>query len=130
MPNLSVITLAGHVGREPNLKDVNGTPVLEFSVAVNDRNQNADWYRCAIWGSRGEKLAPHIGKGSAVIVTGQLTPRTYTGKEGQERMSLDVRVDQFAFAGPPPDKQAKPKQDQVGWSGLAGPASDDDSIPF
>ena len=102
MPNMSVITLLGHLGRDAELKAVGDSQVCEWSMAVtakSRRGESTAWYRCALWGARGEKLAQYLTKGTAVVVSGQLVPREYQGKEGDTRMSLDVRVDQFSFAG-------------------------------
>ncbi len=101
MPNFCSIVVCGHLGRDANLKDVNGQSVLEFSVAYNAKKDDPPtWFNCAIWGDRGKKLAAHLSKGTAVIVSGTLNPRTYQSKkDGGERTSLDIRVDQFSFAG-------------------------------
>lgn len=100
MPNFCNIVVCGHLGQNARLKDAKGQSVLEFSIAYNARKDgDAAWYRCAIWGSRGEKLAPMLTKGTAVIVSGSLDARVFTDKDGKERTSLDVRVDQLGFAG-------------------------------
>lgn len=100
MPNFCNIVVCGHLGQNARLKDAKGQSVLEFSLAYNARKDgDAAWYRCAIWGSRGEKLAPMLTKGTAVIVSGTLDARVFTDKDGKERTSLDVRVDQLGFAG-------------------------------
>lgn len=100
MPNFCSIVVCGHLGRDASTKDVNGQTVCEFTIAYNAKKDgDPAWYRCAIWGSRGEKLAPMLKKGAAVIVSGTLDARVYKGKDGGERTSLDVRVDQLGFAG-------------------------------
>lgn len=102
MPNLSVITLAGHLGRDAELKAAGGTPVCKFSIAVNTKRRDGDstaWYACALFGNRAEKLAPMLTKGKAVIVSGELVPREYKGKGDELRTSLDVNVNMLTFAG-------------------------------
>lgn len=101
MPNYTNITVAGYVGRDAESKQVGDSTVVEFSVAVTTkrREESTAWYRCAIWGKRGQSLLPHITKGSAVIVGGELMPREYTGRNDELRTSLDINVQSFAFAG-------------------------------
>ncbi len=113
MPNFCNIVLCGHLGQDARLKTVKDQSVLEMSIAYNEKkDEPPTWYSAAMWGSRGEKLAPHLTKGTAVIVCGTLKPRPYKDKDGNDRMSLDIRVDQFSFAGskgeqiPAPSKPA------------------------
>ena len=129
MPNLAQITIAGHLGRDAELKDVKGTAVLEWSMAVTTkggREETTNWYRCALWGTRGEKVAQYLTKGTALIVTGGLVARDYTTKDGKEGYSLDVRVNEFTFAG-----GGGQQDDHAPIPAPAGsPAADDDDIPF
>src|SRR5947207_15670905 len=75
----------------------NGRPVCEFSVAVNrvtgkaeDRQEQTDWYRISCWSTLAERAQQMITKGRLVYVEGRFTPRTYTDREGKERLSLDI----------------------------------------
>ncbi len=97
---MMVLTVTGNVGKDAEVKNVGGTTVAEFSVASKDAKGKTTWTRACIWGERGQKLAPHITKGSNVTIIGQLDPREYDGKDGKA-ISLDVRVDSFAFGGGP-----------------------------
>ena len=100
MPNFCNIVVCGHIGQDARIKDVNGQSVCEFSLAYNaSKDGDPAWYRCAMWGTRGEKLAPMLKKGTAVIVSGPLNARVYKDKDGHERTSLDVRVNDLGFAG-------------------------------
>lgn len=98
---LAVITILGTVGRDAETRQAGASTVTDFSVAVNTRrgrDELTTWYRCSIWGTRGEKLAQHIAKGSQVSVSGEFAGREYESS-GEKRMSMDVNVHAFAFAG-------------------------------
>lgn len=133
MPNLSVITIAGHLGRDAELKAVSGQAVCEFSMAVTHKRGRDDgsttWYRASVWGARAEKLAPMLTKGKAVLVVGDLIPREYRGKNDELRVSLDVRVNSIEFLG----GAAERGEDRPTSSGRPAPQpapADDDQIPF
>lgn len=135
MPNFCTITVCGHLGQNARLKDAKGQSVLEFSIAYNARKDDPPaWYRCAIWGSRGEKLAPMLTKGTAVIVSGTLDARVYTDKDGKERTSLDIRVDQLGFAGskgePKPEAASAVDVAREVFHDSTAVQPDDDQIPF
>lgn len=94
------ISFVGRLGGEPELKHVGSYSVLEFSVANNTGfgdKQVTNWFRCTIWGARGEKLQSYLSKGKQVFITGELSLRKYTTNDGVEKMSPDVKVDQLDF---------------------------------
>jgi single-strand DNA-binding protein len=81
----------------------NGTPITNFSIAVNRRRRGpdgnyvdeTDWYRVTLFRNQAETSAEWLKKGSKVLVEGQLQIRTYTGQDGVERTSVDVNADNF-----------------------------------
>ena len=127
MPNLSTITIAGHLGRDAELKDAKGNSLCEFSVAVSKKvrgEKSTAWYRCTLWGKRGEAVAQYLTKGSAVIVSGELIPREYKGKNDELRTSLDINVHELSFGG------GGEKSDAPATSPSKSSYDDQDSIPF
>src|SRR6267143_319543 len=103
MASVSKIVIIGNVGRDPELRMTpNGRPVCEFSVAVNrvpgtaeDRQEQTDWYRVSCWSTLAERAQQWIQKGRLVYIEGRFTPRTYTDREGKERLSLDISASDF-----------------------------------
>jgi len=127
---LASVSIQGNLGRDAELKDHNGDALLTFSVAVSSKRageETTSWFSCTVWGARAKGLAPHLTKGTSVALTGGLTCREYTAKTGETRTSLEVRVDQFAFAGS--SQEAKQPREQQ-----AAPASSSndsfDDLPF
>lgn len=89
--------LAGNLGRDAELRDVSGTPVCSFSVAVTQRAKDqkiTQWVKCSLWGKRGPALASYLTTGQKVAVAGELTVRVYNGK-----VYLDCRVDDVTLLG-------------------------------
>lgn len=97
------VTLHGNLGRDAELRETkSGDQLLAFNLAVSDRRGGAEttsWFACSVWGKRAQSLAPHLTKGTKVVLTGSLQTREFETKGGEKRTSLDVRVDQFDFAG-------------------------------
>ena len=96
----NAISFVGRLGADAELKQVGSNTVLEFRCANNtgfgDR-EVTNWFRCTMWGGRGEKLAQYLTKGSQVFVTGELSLKPWTTREGVERISPDVNVNQLDF---------------------------------
>lgn len=96
---MKIITIAGNVGKDAELRRTSGTgdPVLNFSVAVEDRStkeKTTAWFDVSLWGKRAEALEQYVTKGTRVAVSGDLTRREYDGKT-----FLGVRADTVTLLG-------------------------------
>lgn len=140
MASFSKIIIVGNVGRDPELKMTpNGRPVCEFSVAVNrvsgraeERVEQTDWYRVSCWSTLAERAQQMVTKGRLVLVEGRFTPRTYTDREGKERLSLDISANDFQMLDPRPGREGGMTA-PVGGGAADGEKSggfDPDEIPF
>jgi single-strand DNA-binding protein len=88
-------TAIGNLGGDAELRVTqSGQKVCGFSIAASGRRKEdpPTWIKCSLWGTRGEKLAPHLPKGSKVAVTGVLTTRDHNGKTYLELDVHDVEL--------------------------------------
>ncbi len=104
---MNKITLIGNLTRDPEVRSTpNGVTVCTFTIAVNRRFANSngerttDFFRINAWRQLGETCARYLSKGRKVAVIGELQARTYEGKDGTTRMSLDVSADEVEFLSP------------------------------
>lgn len=110
---MNSICVAGNLGRDAEVRYLNdGTAVASFSVADSQgRDKPAIWWDCSIFGKRAEALAPYLTKGQQVTVSGTVTEREWTDKNGQQRKSMGVRVQEIALQGGKRDeRQEQPRQ--------------------
>jgi single-strand DNA-binding protein len=111
---MNVFTGIGNINK-PELRylaDTNKTPVLQFSFAANSGygdKKITTWINCSLFGKRAETLADMVNKGDRVGVTGELTNRPYTTKEGVERYSLELRVNDLTLLGSKSDAVHEPR---------------------
>ena len=80
---MNTVFFTGNVGKDAEVRTVNGTDVCNFSVAVKQgfsRDAPTEWYRVAVWGQRANQLAQYITKGAKVAVVGELEIGSYDGK--------------------------------------------------
>lgn len=99
---MNVFVFGGNLGQDAELRQINDTSVLNFSVANNigyGDNKKTLWVRCNFWGVRAEKLQPMLTKGTKVMVTGQLDLTSYEKSDGTEQFSLEVRVNDVMLMG-------------------------------
>lgn len=88
------ITLIGNLVRDPSTKDVNGSSVCSFTLAVNSRQggeEKVTYYNVDAWSKTGELCARFLKRGSKCCVVGELEVREYTGRDGKVRVGLSVR---------------------------------------
>ena len=111
------ITIAGSLGRDAELKSLNsGDNICNFSIADSQgRDKPTIWWNCSLFGKRAESLSQYLTKGQAVTVTGTVTEREWTDKDGAKRKSMDVRVGDIALQGgrqqaaePKPERYVEP----------------------
>ena len=131
-------SFTGHIGEDCNTRFTqSGDSVVSFSVGVKSGfgdKATTTWAKCAMFGKRGESVAPYLKKGALVGISGEVNNREYQDKEGQKRYSLDVRVNDLTLLGgksdraeSAPSQPAKPRNAQ----GAQGGAFDDsDEITF
>ncbi|MDO5721709.1 MAG: single-stranded DNA-binding protein [Actinomycetaceae bacterium] len=106
MAGETVITLVGNLTADPELRyTASGAPVANFTVASTPRNfdrntgqwQDGDtlFVRCSVWRDVAENVAESLRKGMRVIVQGRLTQRSYETRDGQQRTSIELQVDEI-----------------------------------
>ena len=127
---MMILTIGGRLGADATVGNANGTPVVNFSVAVDGydpkaREKVTTWVRVAMFGARAEKLAEHLSKGSSVMVSGQARLSEYKGKQYLELTANDVTL-----MGGKPQGDAQPKRDERPAQRAQPKPADDDEIPF
>lgn len=86
--------------------------VLNFTVAISEqtRDESGEWVnapvfvRCALFGTRAEKLAKALTKGVRVCVDGKMRYNSYM-KDDERRSYLSVVVDRIDLLTPRKDKK-------------------------
>ena len=128
---MNSITIAGTLGKDAEVKYLaNGDAICNFSVADSQgREKPTMWWNCGLYGKRAESLSQYLVKGQAVTVTGSVSEREWTDKEGNKRKSMDVRVNDVALQGG--RKDAEPQQERRQAPKPAPVLFEDDSdLPF
>jgi single-stranded DNA-binding protein len=92
------VAFTGAVGRDPELKtSAGGKQYCSVPVAVG-KGDGAVWIRVALFNEQAVEFVGSATKEATVHVEGRLTIGTYTGKDGKERISLDVAARFYRIA--------------------------------
>ena len=104
MPNLNRITVIGHVGADPELRD-EGTAMCKFTLATtehwtdkeNEKKEKTTWHNIVAWGKQAETLAKYVHKGDPIYVEGRQEHDSYEDKEGNKKYWSQIVVSGFQF---------------------------------
>ena len=120
MANDTTITVIGNLTADPELRFTqSGVAVASFTIASTPRKfnrQTNEWedeealfLRCSIWRDAAENVSESLEKGSRVIAQGRLKQRSFTDREGNQRTSIELDVDEVG----PSTKYATAKPNKV-----------------
>jgi single-strand DNA-binding protein len=92
------VQLIGHVGQDPEIKQLESGRVANFTIATNESYTNAkgekveqtEWHRVSAWGKTVDIIEQFLKKGSHVAIEGKLTHRNYDDKDGIKRYITEV----------------------------------------
>lgn len=89
--SINRVCISDNLTRDPVLRSTSGgMSVLSMGVAVNDRRKNQqtgqwedypNFVDCTLFGTRGEKLAQYLAKGSKVAIEGKLRYRSWNDQQ-------------------------------------------------
>ena len=117
MAGETTITVIGNLTTDPELRftpvsrgfgKTEGTPVANFTIASTPRTfdpASNEWkdgetlfLRATVWRDMAENVAASLTKGSRVVVSGRLKPRTYETKAGEKRTVVELEVDEIGMS--------------------------------
>ncbi|GAA1113898.1 single-stranded DNA-binding protein [Nesterenkonia jeotgali] len=106
MAGETIITVVGNLTADPELRFTpSGAAVSNFAIASTPRffdRQANEWkdgetlfVRCSLWREAAENAAESLTKGTRVIAQGRLKARSFQTKEGENRTSWELDVDEI-----------------------------------
>ena len=110
---LNLIVLMGRATKDPELRKVNDTSVLNLDLAVDDIRTNSQgekttsFFKVTCFGKVAENSSKYVRKGSKIAVTGSIEQRTFLVQDGSKRSTYDVIADSVEFLDPKPAEPAE-----------------------
>ena len=136
---LNKVQIIGNLGRDPEMRFTqDGTPVTNFSVAVNDSWQGRDgeqrerteWFRIVAWRRLAEITNEYLRQGSRVYVEGRLETREWQDREGNDRTTTELIARDLLMLGGRDNEDSQ----QIQPENNERPVNDDeitaDDLPF
>lgn len=113
------IQAIGTIGKDAEVRDVNGKKVINFSIAHNEKYKDAQgnqqektvWVECAKWGES-TGVAPYLKKGTKVWVDGVPSIKQYQRQDGTTASSFGLQVLAIELLGGGQQQATAPVQTQ------------------
>ena len=104
--SVNKVILVGNLGADPVVRHTqDGKAIVSLSIATTEswrdrssgeRKEKTEWHRVVIFNEGIAKVAEqYLKKGSSVYIEGQLQTRKYTDKDGVEKYSTEIVLQNF-----------------------------------
>jgi len=98
--------IIGNLARDPEIRYTNsGMAVAKMAIAVNrtwmrdgQKQEEVDFIPVVVWDKQAENCERYLRKGSAVLVEGRISVRSYE-KDGQKRYATEIVAQTVQFLG-------------------------------
>lgn len=140
MASVNKVILLGNLGRDPETRYTSdGAAITNASIATTDKwkdkatgemKEATEWHRLSFFGRLAEVAGEYLRKGSSVYVEGKLRTRKWTDKDGVEKYTTEVIVDNLQMLGKKQDGERQEPQERRQSSEPQRMTDIDDDIPF
>jgi single-strand DNA-binding protein len=107
MASVNKVILLGNLGRDPETRyTTGGDAVTNLRIATTetwkdkngDKQEKTEWHSVVLFGRQAEVAGEYLKKGRSVYIEGRLQTRKYTDKDGVEKYSTEVVLQNFNSA--------------------------------
>ncbi|MDT0750786.1 single-stranded DNA-binding protein [Staphylococcus chromogenes] len=128
------VILTGRITKDLELKPAGQTQVTNFSMAVDNpfKRDDASFFDIVAFGKTAELLNNYCGKGSKILIEGNLKQDRFQDKQGNNRSAVRVIANRVEFLDSKGQSNNQPKQQQgqAQDNPFDNGDFDDSSLPF
>ncbi|WP_218086276.1 single-stranded DNA-binding protein [Staphylococcus epidermidis] len=138
MTNLTILT--GRITKDLELKQAGQTQVTNFSMAVDNpfKKDDTSFFDIVAFGKTAQLLNDYCGKGSKVLIEGNLKQDRFQNKEGNNRSVVRVIANRIEFLDSKGNNQPQKQQEHTTQTKSKNPFANangpiditDDMLPF
>ena len=109
MASVNKVILVGNLGRDPESRyGADGNAIVNVSLATTDswrdkssgeRKEATEWHRLVFFGKLADIAGQYLKKGSQIYVEGRLRTRKWQDKDGQERQTTEIVIEEMKMLG-------------------------------
>ena len=107
MSGINKVILVGHLGKDPEVRHLDGNvSVASFPLATSEsynkdgkRIEQTEWHNIVMWRGLADIASKYLSKGKLVYIEGKLRTRSYEDKEGHKKYSTEIVAENFTLLG-------------------------------
>lgn len=131
--SVNKVILVGRLGKNPDVKTMtNGESVTNVTLATSEnwkdktgqKQEKAEWHNLVFYRRLAEIAGQYLSKGSQIYIEGKLQTRKWQTKEGQDRYTTEVIVNEMQMLG------GKTSDQTIQANSQRPIDADDTNIPF
>lgn len=148
MSSINKVILVGHLGKDPELRFLEGNvSVASFPLATSEtfnkdgkKVEQTEWHNIVMWRGLADVAAKYLSKGRLVYIEGKLRTRSYEDREGIRRYSTEIVAESFNLLGRRSDFEGPSTQGNTNSNSSTQPEeetvdfkennNDKDALPF
>jgi single-strand DNA-binding protein len=145
MSSLNQCNFIGNVGKIETRYMPNGEAVTNLSIACNEtwkdksgvKQEKCEWVNATIYRKLAEIAGEYVKVGQQIYISGKMQTRKWQDKEGNDRYSTEILVNEMTMLGGKSDDsgESKPAQQKARQTAQAKPSAKnfdnfDDDIGF
>jgi single-strand DNA-binding protein len=109
--SVNKVILVGRLGKDPEVRYMtNGEAVTNVNLATSEtwkdkageKQEKTEWHNLVFYRRLAEVAGEYLKKGSQIYIEGKLQTRKYQTKEGQERYTTEIIVNEMNMLGGKP----------------------------
>ncbi|WP_025183756.1 single-stranded DNA-binding protein [Leptospira kirschneri] len=111
--DINRVTLVGRLTRDPEFKSINGTSLVNFSLANGrtyvsngEKREESHFFDCEVWGKPADIIQQYCKKGKQIAIEGRLKQDTWETPEGKKASRIRIVVENFQLLGSKDDSSS------------------------
>ena len=121
MSGINKVILVGHLGKDPEVRHLEGgVAVASFPLATSEtfnkdgrKVEQTEWHNIVMWRGLADVAAKFLQKGKLVYIEGKLRTRSFEDKEGIKKYTTEVVAENFTMLGRKTDFEPEYSQRQT-----------------
>ena len=134
MSGINKVILVGHLGKDPEVRHLEGgVAVASFPLATSEtfnkdgrKVEQTEWHNIVMWRGLADVAAKFLQKGKLVYIEGKLRTRSFEDKEGIKKYTTEVVAENFTMLGRKTDFEDQPQRQAV----KTNDNNDSDDLPY
>ncbi|SKB71094.1 single-stranded DNA-binding protein [Daejeonella lutea] len=107
MSGINKVILVGHLGKDPEVRHLEGNvSVASFPLATSEtynkdgrKIEQTEWHNIVMWRGLADVASKYLQKGKLVYIEGKLRTRSFEDKEGHKKYTTEIVAENFTMLG-------------------------------